>query len=333
VNIQGALSGESGVASQFIGLHGIMTVCLVTGGAGFIGSHLVDGLLASRKRDRVLDNLSTGKPQNLRQAGDAVEFIRADLTDATAVRKAVEGVDTIFHQAALASVPRSVEDPLATHHACVTGTVVLLDEARRAGVRRVVYAASSSAYGNTEWTSKRETDLPNPLSPYAAAKLAAEQYCQAFYESYGLETVALRYFNVFGPRQDPNGAYAAVIPRFIARMLAGEPPVIYGDGKQSRDFTFVHNVVQANLAAATADGVGGRAFNAAMGRSYSLLELVDALNQILGTKFQPLFEPVRIGDVRDSLADVSSIQRELGFIPTIDFHEGLRITVDAMRRS
>jgi UDP-glucose 4-epimerase len=308
-----------------------MTTCLVTGGAGFIGSHIVDGLLAQGKQVRVLDNLDTGRKENLAHVSGKIEFIEGDVRDPAVVRRAVQGVDCIFHEAALASVPRSVNNPVATHEACVTGTVVLLDEARRAGVRRVVYAASSSAYGNSHWASKREADLPGPLSPYAAAKLAAELYCRAFYESYGLETVALRYFNVFGPRQDPNGPYAAVIPCFISRMVAGQPPVIFGDGKQSRDFTFVQNVVQGNLKAAEAKNVGGQVFNLAMGRSYSLLELVEALNKILGTKLAPQFQDPRVGDVRDSLADTSSAERALGYAPEVDFLEGLRRTAEALR--
>jgi len=309
-----------------------MTTCLVTGGAGFIGSHIVDGLLAEGKQVRVLDNLDTGRKENLAHVAGKIEFIEGDVRDADKVRKAVAGVDCIFHEAALASVPRSVSNPLATHEACVTGTVVLLDEARKAGVRRVVYAASSSAYGNSSWASKRESDLPGPLSPYAAAKLAAELYCRAFYESYGLETVALRYFNVFGPRQDPNGPYAAVIPCFINRMVAGEAPVIFGDGQQSRDFTFVANVVQGNLKASQAPNVGGQVFNVAMGRSYSLLELVDALNKILGTSFKPQFQAPRVGDVRDSLADTSGAERVLGYAPTVNFLEGLQRTAEALRQ-
>jgi UDP-glucose 4-epimerase len=308
-----------------------MTTCLVTGGAGFIGSHIVDGLLAQGTRVRVLDNLATGRMENLAHVEGKIEFLRGDILDEELVRKAVTGVDCIFHEAALASVPRSVSDPLATHEACVTGTVNVLNEARKAKVRRVVYAASSSAYGNSQFASKREVDMTGPLSPYAAAKLAAELYCRAFYESYGLETVAVRYFNVFGPRQDPNGPYAAVIPRFIARMMAGEAPIIYGDGKQSRDFTFVANVVQANLKASKAPDVGGQVFNTAMGRSYSLLDLVAALNKILGTNLQPQFEPARVGDVRDSLADISKAERLLGYAPEVDYLEGLKRTVDAMR--
>jgi UDP-glucose 4-epimerase len=304
---------------------------LVTGGAGFIGSHISAALVARGERVRVLDNFSTGYESNLGAIRDRIELIRADLCDAEAVRKAVEGVDVVFHQAALASVPRSIDDPLATHNACVTGTVNLLNAARKAGVRRVVYAASSSAYGDSAWSSKREADMPSPLSPYAAAKLAAEQYCQAFYHSYRLETVCIRYFNVFGPRQDPNGAYAAVIPKFICSMLAGERPTIFGDGLQSRDFTYIDNVVAGNLLAAEAKNVGGRVFNVAAGRSFSLLDLVAELNAVLGTKFEPRFEPARVGDVRDSLADISAAGRDLNYVPNTGFREGLRKTVEFYR--
>lgn len=304
-----------------------MANCLVTGGCGFIGSHIVDALLARGDRVRVLDDLSTGHLKNIQAVQDRVEFLQGSTCDAAKVATAVQGVDLVFHQAALASVPRSVSDPLATHAACVTGTVTVLDQARRAGVRRVVYAASSSAYGNSTWAAKREADAVAPLSPYAAAKLAGEQYCQAFYHSYGLETVCLRYFNVFGPRQDPHGAYAAVIPAFIMKMQAQQQPLIYGDGHQSRDFTYIANVVAGNLAAATAaTKVAGNVYNVASGKSYSLLELVAALNSILKVNVQPIFEPARVGDVKDSLADISRAHTDLGYAPLVDFHEGLKET-------
>jgi UDP-glucose 4-epimerase len=308
-----------------------MTTYLVTGGAGFIGSHIAASLVAKNDQVRILDNFSTGYESNLAGMRGRIQLIRADLCDDVAMREAVEGVDVVFHQAALASVPRSIDDPLATHNACVTGTVNLLNAARKAGVRRVVYAASSSAYGDSAWSSKREADMPSPLSPYAAAKLAAEQYCQAFYHSYRLETVCIRYFNVFGPRQDPNGAYAAVIPKFICSMLAGEPPTIFGDGRQSRDFTYIDNVVAGNLLAAEAKNVGGRVFNVAAGRSFSLLDLVAELNAVLGTRFEPRFEPARVGDVRDSLADISAAGRDLNYVPNTGFREGLRKTVEFYR--
>lgn len=308
-----------------------MRTFLVTGGAGFIGSHIVAALVARGDRVRVLDNLSTGHRRNLVEVADRVELIEGDLVDAAAVRGAVNGVDCIFHEAALASVPRSLERPLDTHAACVTGTLILLDEARKAGVRRVVYAASSSAYGDQPTSSKRETDLPRPISPYGAAKLAAEFYCQAATSSFGLETVSLRYFNVFGPRQDPNSEYSAVIPRFITALLSGRRPIIYGDGHQSRDFTFVANVVHGNLLAADAPGVSGRVFNVANGRQTSLLELLAALNRLLGTKVEPLHEAARAGDVRESLADITQARQHLAYEPQIDFEEGLRRSIEYYR--
>jgi UDP-glucose 4-epimerase len=303
-----------------------MAQCLVTGGCGFIGSHVVEALVQRGDSVRVLDNLSTGKVKNLDRVKEEVEFIQGDICDAAAVAQAVRQIDVVFHQAALASVPRSVNDPMATHQACVTGTVNVLDQARRANVRRVVYAASSSAYGNSPWAAKRESDAPSPLSPYAAAKLAGEEYCQAFYQSFGLETVCLRYFNVFGPGQDPKGAYAAVIPAFIMKMRSGQRPLIFGDGKQSRDFTYIANVVAGNLVAASAAGAAGKVYNIASGKSYSLLELIAALNRVLGLALDPILEPARVGDVKDSLADISKAQLELGYSPTVGFFDGLEKT-------
>jgi UDP-glucose 4-epimerase len=305
---------------------------LVTGGAGFIGSHIVETLVRRGDRVRVLDNLSTGHLSNLEGFRDRIEFIEGNVTDAKIVADAVEGVDCVFHEAALASVPLSVERPLESHAACATGVVTLLDAARRGGVRRVVYAASSAAYGDQPTSSKRETDLPNPLSPYAAAKLSGELYCQAFFSSFGLETVAIRYFNVFGPRQDPNSQYSAVIPLFITSMLAGRQPVIYGDGRQSRDFSFVANVVHANLLAADAPTVAGRTINAADGRSIDLLTLLEAINRLLGTKVQARFDPPRPGDVRESQADITLARRLLGYEPQVDFEEGMRRSIDYYRR-
>jgi UDP-glucose 4-epimerase len=304
---------------------------LVTGGAGFIGSHIAAALVARGDRVRVLDNLSTGFTANMNGFRDKIEFIEGDLLDEKVVAKAVEGVDCIFHEAALASVPRSVANPLASHAHCVTGTVTLLSAARLAKVRRVVYAASSSAYGDQPYCSKREIDLPAPLSPYAAAKLACEYYCQAFTATYGLETVAIRYFNVFGPRQDPNSEYSAVIPRFITAMLAGNRPTIYGDGLQSRDFTFVANVVKANLLAADAPNVAGRMFNAANGKSTDLLTLIRLLNELLGLKVEPIHEPARLGDVRESLADITMARKFLDYEPEVDFEEGLRRSIEYYR--
>ncbi|MCA9207634.1 MAG: SDR family oxidoreductase [Planctomycetales bacterium] len=296
---------------------------LVTGGCGFIGSHIAEALVGRGQSVRIVDNLSTGNQANVSEFADRVDLRIGDIADGDFMREAVQGIDIIFHQAALASVPRSVERPLDTHAACVTGTVTLLDAARRAGVRRVVYAASSSAYGDLEASSKRETDLPGPLSPYAAAKLAAEYYCHAFYRTYGLETVAIRYFNVFGPRQDPDSPYSAVIPIFISKMLAGVCPVIYGDGYQSRDFTFVANVVHGNLLASEAKDAPGRTINVANGHSVTLRKLVSALNERLGTNIEPEYAPPRVGDVKESMADITLARRVLDYEPQVYFDEGL----------
>ncbi|MDX1947030.1 MAG: SDR family oxidoreductase [Pirellulaceae bacterium] len=308
-----------------------MGLFLVTGGAGFVGSHLVQALIRRGDQVRVLDNLTTGRRENLAAVAGDIEFAQADLLDPDAVPRAVAGCEVVFHQAALASVPRSIDDPLASHAACATATLILLDAARRAGVRRVVYAASSSAYGNQPTPVKRETDLPAPLSPYAAAKLAGEQYCQAFWHSYGLETVALRYFNVFGPRQDPSGPYAAVIPLFLQAILRGEGPTIYGDGRQTRDFTYVENVVAANLLAAQRPRVAGRVFNVGSGQATSLLDLLAVINRLAGTAIEPRFAPPRAGDVRDSLADISQARELLGYEPHIDLLTGLAATLAAAR--
>ncbi len=308
-----------------------MLLYLVTGGAGFIGSHIVDALLERGSQVRVLDNLSTGNLKNLSHVADRIEFIEGDVREAQAVAKAVRKVDCVFHQAALPSVPRSVENPLDTHHACITGTLNVLNESRLAGVQRVVYAGSSSAYGNLAFSSKRETDRPGPLSPYAVAKLSGEYYCHAFHQTYGLQTVAIRYFNVFGPRQDPNSAYSAVIPLFIAALLKGQRPVIYGDGLQSRDFTFVKNVVHGNLLASQAQGVGGRVFNVAGGRSFSLLELLAKLNNYLGTSIDPIHKDLRTGDVKHSLADITQASQALSYEPVVDFDTGLQLSIDHYR--
>lgn len=303
-----------------------MALHLVTGGAGFIGSHLAAGLIAAGHQVRILDNLSTGNRDNLRDIADRIEFQTGDITDDAALAAAMRGVDCVFHCAALASVPRSVVEPLATHLACATGTLQVLNQARLCGVRRVVYSASSSAYGDQPTPRKKESDLPLPLSPYAAAKLAGELYATAAYRTYGLETVSLRYFNVFGPRQDPNGPYAAVIPKFISAIVNRERPTIFGDGKQTRDFTHVANVVAANMRAAEAPGVAGRVFNVGSGEALDLLTLLDKLGAILGAKIEPIFEPARVGDVRDSLADVSAAREVLGYTPQVGIDEGLRQT-------
>ena len=308
-----------------------MRTFLVTGGAGFIGSHIASALVERGDRVRVLDNLSTGHRSNLNHLGDSVEFIEADLLEVDAVSQAVEGVDCVFHQAALASVPRSVEAPLDTNAACVTGTVTLLDAARRAGVRRLVYAASSSLYGDVVTSSKRESDLPAPISPYGAAKLAAEYYCHAFTATYGFETVALRYFNVFGPRQDPGSPYSAVIPLFITAILENRRPVIFGNGLQSRDFTYITNVVHGNLLAADAEGVAGRSFNVAAGRTVNLLEMLAMLNKYLGTDIKPEFAEARPGDILESLADISAARASLKYEPQISFEEGISQSIDYYR--
>ena len=308
-----------------------MTVCLVTGGAGFIGSHLVEALVEADHLVRVFDNFSTGDATNLDGVCDRIEVIEGNLTDLEAVRQATRGAEIVFHQAALASVPRSVADPLATHAACADGTLHVLQAAREAGVRRVVYAASSSAYGASTKLPKSETDPTLPLSPYAVAKLAGEHYCAAFSEVYGLETVRLRYFNVFGPRQSPDSAYAAVIPLFLQAMLEGRSPHVHGDGQQSRDFTFVEDAVQANLLAAEAPGVSGKVYNIACGRRTSLLELITLMNRLLGTDILPSYRDPRPGDVRHSQADITRAQAELGYQPRTDIERGLRRCLDYLR--
>jgi len=300
---------------------------LVTGGAGFIGSNIVAELVGHGERVRVLDDFSTGRRKNLIPFLERIDLIEGDLRDLPTVRQAVEGVDYVLHHAALPSVQRSVDDPLATHAANTTGTLHLLVAARDAGVRRVVYASSSSTYGDSPTLPKREDMLPRPKSPYAVSKLTGAHYCQVFTEVFGLETVCLRYFNVFGPRQDPRSQYAAVVPLFITAMLRGECPVVYGDGHQSRDFTFVSNVVRANLLAAAAPDVAGRVFNVACGQRHTLLDLIAILNDVLDTRITPTHTAPRPGDVRHSLADITAAQEALGYRVEVDFHEGLRQTV------
>lgn len=308
-----------------------MAICLVTGGAGFIGSHLVEALVEQGHLVRVIDNLSTGKLSNLDRVLRNIEFVAGDVCDESLVNDLMHRVDYVFHLAALASVPRSVEAPLESHAACATGTVTVLDAARRAGVRRVIYASSSAVYGDQPTAAKRETDLPQPISPYGAAKLAGEIYCLAFYATYGLETVALRYFNVFGPRQDPDSPYAAVIPRFISAVVQGGQPTVYGDGHQSRDFTFVGDVVRANLLAMETAAAAGRVFNIATGRAVSLLELLDVLSETLGQPITPVFAPPRPGDIRHSMADITLARQLLGYEPRVSLQEGLRRSISYYR--
>jgi len=305
---------------------------LVTGVAGFIGRSIAAALLARGESVRGIDSFITGKRSNL--AGlEAMEFIEGDLADPAVCAKACAGAEIVFHEAALASVPRSVADPVGTNRNCLDATLNLLVVAREAGVRRVVYAGSSSAYGDTPTLPKHEEMLPNPISPYAAAKLASEHYMSAFTRVYGLETVTLRYFNVFGPYQDPNSHYSGVLAIFCRRMLAGEQPTIYGDGEQSRDFTYIDNVVKGNLlaAAAPAEKVSGRMMNLATGKRITLNETFAILRELTGYKGQPAYAPPRAGDIRDSLADIRLAGELLSYAPSVDFCEGLRRTVEWYR--
>ena len=302
---------------------------LVTGGAGFIGSHLVARLVERGDAVRVLDDFSSGKRANLEPVRHRLELIEGDLRDGATVRRAVAGIEVVFHQGAVPSVPRSVADPTTTFDANVTGTLNLLLAARDAGCRRVVFASSSSVYGDTPILPKTETMTPRPLSPYAVSKLTGEQLCAVFTGVYGLETVALRYFNVFGPRQDPTSAYAAVIPRFLQALGTGERPVVYGDGEQSRDFTYVDNVVEANLLAATAIGAAGRAFNVAGGEAIAINAMLATLSDLLGVETRARHEPPRPGDVRHSRADIAAARDTLGYEVRVPFAEGLRRTVAA----
>ncbi|HLL70510.1 MAG TPA: SDR family oxidoreductase [Pyrinomonadaceae bacterium] len=309
-------------------------IVLVTGGAGFIGSHIAATFAARGARVRVIDDLSTGHPENLEEIGGEIDFVRGSLNDEETLRRALEGVELVFHEAAIPSVPRSVENPRESHRACAEATFSLLLAARDAGVRRVVYAASSSAYGDQPTLPKVETMSPDPLSPYAAAKLMGEYYCQVFTRTYGLETVALRYFNVFGPRQDPSSTYSGVISRFIAALSTGQTPVIYGDGQQSRDFTYVSNVVEANLRAAETTRGVGQIINVANGERVTLNELLDKLKEITGnTNVEAEYRDVRVGDVKHSLADITRAREFLGYEPHVGLEEGLRLTIDWWNRS
>jgi UDP-glucose 4-epimerase len=301
--------------------------CLVTGGAGFIGSHLVDALLAQDQAVRVLDDFSSGKTANLTGAAERIELIHGCVTDPNAVKQAVEDCEVVYHLAAIASVTKSVENPGLSHAVGATGTLNVLNAARQLGVRRVVFAGSSSAYGDQPGDTRSETDPLVPLSPYAAAKLAGEHYCTAFTSVYGLETVRLRFFNVFGPRQDASSPYSGVIAIFINLMAQGKTPTIFGDGKQARDFVFIDNVVQALRLAADAKAANGNVYNIGSGQSSSILTLVQHLNELLGTRIQPNHQPPRSGDVRMSQASIARAQGELGYRPTVSFREGLTKTV------
>ena len=301
---------------------------LVTGGAGFIGSHLACALIARGDRVRVLDNLTTGKRENLADAVDAIDFIEGDFRDPATCDRACDGIDVVFHEGALPSVPKSVDDPPASHEANVNGTFNILLAARDAGVKRVVYAASSSAYGDTPTLPKIEDMLPTPLSPYAVQKLTGEYYCKAFYDCWGLQTLSLRYFNVFGPRQDPASQYAAAIPAFVTAILKGEPPTIYGDGEQTRDFTHIDNVVHANLLAADAAETHGEVVNIACGERVSINQIIAEINRLLGKSVTPNYVEPRAGDVKHSLADISLARKVIGFEPKIAFDEGLQLAIE-----
>lgn len=306
-----------------------MSIILVTGGAGFIGSHIATRLVEQGERVRVLDNFANSRRSNLDHIIDDIELIEGDLRSEDDVRQAVDGVELIFHEGALGSVPRSIADPRTSFDANVMGTLNVLNAARDAGVRRVVYASSSSVYGNTPVLPKREDMTPKPLSPYAVSKLSAEQLCQVFYGVYGLETVALRYFNVFGPRQNPDSQYAAVMPKFLTAFTRGEQPTIFGDGEQSRSFTYIDNVVDGNLLAGSVPDAAGRVMNLASDRNYSVNYIAREMARLLGVECNPTYAPDRPGDVRDSLADITIAREVLGWEPKVSLEEGLARTVEA----
>jgi nucleoside-diphosphate-sugar epimerase len=312
-----------------------MAIYLITGIGGFIGSSLARALLQRGERVRGIDNFSTGRRENLAQILGQIDFREADILDLDATKVACAGADYVLHQAAIPSVPKSVLDPIASNRANVDGTVNLLVAARDGGVKRVVYAASSSAYGDTPTLPKHERMTPDPISPYAVAKLASEHYMISFYRCYGLETVALRYFNIFGPRQDPSSPYSGVLAKFITQMLGGQPPTIFGDGEQSRDFTYIDNAVEANLLASTAPAaqVAGKVFNVATGRRITLNETFKALQELTSYSGSPIHAAERGGDIKHSLADISAAEQHLGYTPKVSFEEGLRLTVDWYRSS
>lgn len=309
-------------------------IALITGGAGFVGSHIATALVEAGARVRVVDNLSTGYLKNLRHIESKIDFIEGSVGDAPTLRRALSDVEWVFHEAAIPSVPRSVDRPVESHDASVNATFALLLAARDHKVRRVVYAASSSAYGDQPELPKREDMKPAPLSPYAVGKLVGEYYGQVFTNVYGLETVSLRYFNVFGPRQDPGSQYSGVISRFMSALVSDEQPIIYGDGEQSRDFTFVSNVVDANLRAAESADAVGKVINVANGRQVTLNQLLEIMKNVTGKSTAVArYEPLRVGDVRHSLADVSLARSVLGYEPRIGLEEGLRLTFDWWQKS
>ncbi len=308
-----------------------MSTHLVTGGAGFIGSHLARRLVEQGREVRVLDNLATGFPDNLADIRGSLEFIEGNIQDSVTMSRAVKGVDYVFHLAALPSVQRSIQYPLESESVNALGTLQVLESARKAKVRRLIYASSSSAYGNTPTLPKREDQTPNPLSPYAISKLTGERYCQIYYNLHGLETVCLRYFNVFGPRQDPDSPYAAVIPLFIRALLNGLEPVVFGNGEQTRDFTFVSNAVDANLCAASAEGAPGMVFNVACQQRTSLNELLRTIGNICNISPQAKYSDPRPGDVLDSMADITLARKILGYTPAITLAEGLKKTCEWYR--
>ncbi|WP_145262130.1 SDR family oxidoreductase [Planctomycetes bacterium Pan216] len=308
-----------------------MPRCLITGGAGFIGSHLACGLVEEGWDVVVLDLLRTGHRRNLENVADRIAFRKASVLDRTALAEAMTGVDVVFHVAAMVSVPESIADPVGCHEICATGTLNILLAAKEAGVRRVVYSASSSAYGDAATCPIAESSLLEPKSPYAAGKLAGEMYCLAIGGTSELETVRLRYFNVFGPRQDPSSPYSGVISLFCTAMLRGDRPTVFGDGLQTRDFIAVEDVVRANILAATTEGLDGEVFNVGTGNRISVLDLVSTLNELLGKSIEPVMGPPRVGDVRHSQADISAMRSRLGFEPTIGFKEGLARTLDDYR--
>jgi nucleoside-diphosphate-sugar epimerase len=319
-----------GLLRRFLHARSDMTSYLVTGGAGFIGSHLTEELVRRGHRVRVVDSLITGKRRNLDHI-PGIDFLEGDLADRAVARRAVEGMEFVLHQAAIPSVPRSVNDPLTSNEATITATLNTLVAARDAGVKRLVYAGSSSVYGDTPTLPKRENMPPNPLSPYALQKLVAEQYCQMFTRLYGFETVTTRYFNVFGPRQDPSSPYSGVISLFSMAILDGRQPIIYGDGEQTRDFTYVANVVDGVLRACEAPNAAGEVMNVAVGDRISLNELLRVMNTICGTHAKPIYKEPRKGDVRDSQADTSKARALLGYTPIVGFEEGLRRTLEWCR--